>query len=181
MKENNIICEYFDTFKAYCFSPKITLPTRFSNSHGTRIDNFLYKLSKGFFKSSAGILISSISYHFPYFICLGYNKPVNNVPKLKKIESYDTDCLNQFKTDLINSNTYDKLNKDKDANPNNNYNLLDEIITTAMDKFLPVKIIKYNKHKHKKSRWITQGIIRSIQFRDRLYSRIKLPYMHQNM
>ena len=96
----------------------------------------------------------------------------------KKIRKYDTDCLNQFKTELINSNTYDKLNKVKDTNPNNNYSLLDEIITTAMETNLPVKIIKYNKHKHKKSCWITQGIIRSIMFRDKLYSRIKLTPIH---
>ena len=29
--------------------------------------------------------------------------------------------------------------------------------------------MKYNKHKHKKSRWITQGIVKSIRFRDKLY------------
>ena len=73
-------------------------------------------------------------------------------------------------------NIYDKL--DKDNNPFNNYNLLDESITTATDTFLPVKIIKYNKHKHKQSRWITQGIIRSIKFRDKLYSRIKQTSIH---
>ena len=52
---------------------------------------------------------------------------------------------------------------DKDANLNNNYNLLDEIVTTAisvMDTFLPFKIVKYYKHKHKKLRCITQSIIR---------------------
>ena len=47
-----------------------------------------------------------------------------------------------------------------------------------MNKFLPVKIIKYNKHKHKKSYWITQGIIRSTKFRDKLYSKIKQTPIH---
>ena len=47
-----------------------------------------------------------------------------------------------------------------------------------MDKFLPVKIIKYNKHKQKNSRWITQGIIRSIKFRDKMYSKIKQTPIH---
>ena len=58
-----------------------------------------------------------------------------------KIRKYDTNCLNQFKTKLINSNIYDKLNKDKDTNPNNNYSLLDEIITTAMDTFYQLKLL----------------------------------------
>ena len=33
--------------------------------------------------------------------------------------------------------------------------------------------MKFNKHKHAKCDWITQGIIKSIQFRDNLYSKMK--------
>ncbi len=39
MKKNQI-GEYFDMFTNHSFYPKITLPTRFSNKHGTLIDNF---------------------------------------------------------------------------------------------------------------------------------------------
>ena len=46
---------------------------------------------------------------------------------------------------------YDKLNREKDTNPNNNLNLLNEIITTAMDNVLPVKTIKYNNNTNTKS------------------------------
>ena len=35
------------------------------------------------------------------------------------------------------------------------------------------RIMKYNKHKHKKGSWITKGIIRSIKFRDKLYKTLK--------
>ena len=34
--------------------------------------------------------------------------------------------------------------------------------------------VKINKHNHKKSKWITQGIIRSITFREKLYLKMKL-------
>ena len=40
-------------------------------------------------------------------------------------------------------------------------------------KCLPSKYVKYNKHKHKKNKWITNGIIRSIKFRDNLYRQLK--------
>ena len=36
------------------------------------------------------------------------------------------------------------------------------------------KLVKYNKYKHKKSKWITRGLLRSIRFRDNLYKKIKL-------
>ena len=35
------------------------------------------------------------------------------------------------------------------------------------------KIIKFDKHKHKKSNWITQSLIKSISFRDNLYIKKK--------
>ena len=38
----------------------------------------------------------------------------------------------------------------------------------------PVKWVKFNKYKHKKSSWITQGLLNSIKYRDKLYKRLKL-------
>ena len=51
--------------QATVFSPKITLPTRFSNMNGTLIDNFLYKISHRLLETSAGIILSRISAHLP--------------------------------------------------------------------------------------------------------------------
>ena len=42
-----------------------------------------------------------------------------------------------------------------------------------MNKPIPTVIQKLNKHKHKKTPWITQGIIKSIKFRDTLYFKMK--------
>ena len=36
-----------------------------------------------------------------------------------------------------------------------------------------MKTVKFNKHKHQKSNWITKGIIKSISFRDNLYKQLK--------
>ena len=38
---------------------------------------------------------------------------------------------------------------------------------------MPDKIVKFKKHKHKKTTWITSGIIKSIKYRDNLYLRLK--------
>ena len=77
-------------------------------------------------------------------------------------------------TELTNSGVYDKLNNHKDANPNDNYNILHNVLSDIGAKCMPTKKVKINKHKHKKSKWITQGIIRSITFRDKLYLKMKL-------
>ncbi len=37
-----------------------------------------------------------------------------------------------------------------------------------------LKCLKLNKRKHKKSKWITFGIIKSINYRDEMYKRLKM-------
>ena len=39
---------------------------------------------------------------------------------------------------------------------------------------MPSKWVKFNKYKHKKSSWITQGLLNSIKYRDNLYKRLQL-------
>ena len=75
----------------------------------------------------------------------------DTVPKFITITLKSPDSLNKFRLELINSNIYDKLNKNIDGNPNENYNILEEIILNTMIKCLPTKTIKYNKHKYKKN------------------------------
>ena len=39
---------------------------------------------------------------------------------------------------------------------------------------MPSKLVKFNKYNHKKSSWITQGLLKSIKYRDNVYQRLKL-------
>ena len=48
------------------------------------------------------------------------------------------------------------------------------MLSTIGAKCMPTKKVKINKHNHTKSKWIIQGIIRSISFRDKLYLKMKL-------
>ena len=65
-----VFSEYFDLISALGFFPKIILPTRFADRRGALIDNFLYKWSHSTSQTTAGILISRISDHLPYFISM---------------------------------------------------------------------------------------------------------------
>jgi hypothetical protein len=78
-----------------------------------------------------------------------------------------------FKADIANSCTLDKFHNDERLDPNINYEILNSIIHTALAKNMPTKVVKYHKHKHKKTEWITAGILRSIKFRDDMYKRLK--------
>ena len=43
---------------------------------------------------------------------------------------------------------------------------MQEIINNKIKTYFPVRVVKFNKRKHKKSNGITKGIINSISFRD---------------
>ena len=67
-----------------------------------------------------------------------------------------------------------KLDTSQTANPNASYNVILEVIETARKKHTTGKFVKFNKSKHKKSKWITYGILKSIIFRDNLYIKIEI-------
>ena len=68
----------------------------------------------------------------------------------------------------------DKLDQNINSNPNTNYKVLIAETGNAHEKHFPCKLVIYNKYEHKKSTWITQGIVRSIKTRDRLYKKLKM-------
>ena len=75
------------------------------------------------------MLISIVSDHILHFIGLDYVQTVNNVPKFIQIKQHSPESTETFKTELTNSDIYDKLNKDVYADPSDNFYLLEEIIT----------------------------------------------------
>ena len=119
---------------------------------------------------TAGILISNISDHLPYFISINdINIKTQSVPKNIQITQRGDDNIRKFKTELSKANICSKINTDPHANPSENYDIVNQILADLMYKYLPTKTIKFNKKKHKRTQWITTGIIKSIAFRDRLY------------
>ena len=65
------------------------------------------------------------------------------------------------------------MNSDINENPNYNYDIIHNTLVTLKQKYLPSKKVKFNKRKHKFSEWITTGIVNSINFRDKLYKKLK--------
>ena len=75
--------------------------------------------------------------------------------------------------DLLNIDFINILNYDLSLDPNVSYNILENILITSLNKHMLMRKMKFNKHKHKKSNWITNCIIKSIEFCDNLYKHTK--------
>ena len=73
----------------------------------------------------------------------------------------------------MNANIYDKLNHDEMGDPNDNYNIVETIIQDKINTHFPTRTVKFNYNKHKKTKWVTNGIIKSIKFRNCMYKKLK--------
>ena len=173
IRENHHADDFFQVIMSNGFVPRITLPTRLSHSSSTLIDNIFVKLSNNFCEATAGILMNNISDHQPCFITLDYLKLRQRKSRYIKIHTGDPRSINCFKQEIKEKCALDCFMLDISDDPNKNYDKLNNIITTAINTHLPTKVVKFNKYKHKKNKWITFGIIKSIKERDKLHKNLK--------
>ena len=155
--------------------PNVNLPTRVADSSATLIDNVFTSNLDNYEDSTCfcGTLTVDISDHFPCFYGLGqtFRKQNHNTYVIKP--TFDDASIEKLFHALMDKNLISHINVDIRADPNENYNILSNILTTTLDKCIPCKKVRYNKYKHKNSQWITSGILKSIRFRDRLYQKVK--------
>ena len=85
----------------------------------------------------AGIIVTQISDHLPYFVCINNMKVKKTVPKYIYIKQSSDRSINTFKAEVKHASIYDKLDSRTDANPSSNYDILDEIISQAADTCMP--------------------------------------------
>ena len=105
--------------------------------------------------------------HQPYILNIHILTTKVNVQKCVKLNAQNTNLLINFKTGIQKANIlYTTLNKDEGCDPNKNYGIMQQIINHKIKTYFPVRVVKFNKRKPKKSNWITNGTINSISFRD---------------
>lgn len=155
------------------FFPCITHPTRLSPHHGSSslIDNIFFKPGDLKNDITSGILSSQISDHFGYFVCIcDINHARTKLPpKYIYTNSQTPVNVEKFKIGLQDANLFDRLDCSANADINRNYKIFDSTIEELRTTHIPMRKCRFNKRKHKKSDWITDGILKSINFRDNLY------------
>ena len=166
--------DYFDLFCTKGFYPKMTVPIRFSRDSCTLIDQILCKFSTATITSTAGILMSSISDHLPYFITINnMQSKIRMTPNMVQSRVNTESSIKQYCESVGQSRIIEQLDVNITANPNSNYNILDDILHELHEKHFRTKYVHFNKYKHKKSTWITMGIMNSIKHIDKLYRILK--------
>ena len=160
---------FFENITTLGFFPQITRPTRLSGESNTLIDNIF---TNDFCKPHlSGILVTPISDHLMQFCTIIGKKERSskNYPKYIEVENLSPLAMNNFKQAIVKSNVYQKLKTDPDANPNNNYEILSAVIMESKANHLPKKTQRFNKYKHKKEKWMSSALLKSVVHKNKLY------------
>ena len=173
-QSNNAINDFLECMISNGLIPKITQPTRLSQNTGTLIDNIFVKIKKDI-KTTAGILINKISDHLPYFLCLENFCYMNEKIKYVKVFPNYKISIENLKQELQSLQIQTKINNIflKTNDINKKYTEFNNILNDLIKKHFQATSIKYNKYKHKKSKWITNAILKSIKYRDKMYASLK--------
>ena len=121
--------------------------------------------------SESGKLATQISDHMATFVALNFN--INkNYKHLETIctRSFTGNKMNCFLGELEKINWPQIFDHDTTADTLITYDQqfstkLDEVINTHF----PLKVVKFNKHKHNKCKWMTHTLLTEIKKRDELY------------
>ena len=73
---------------------------------------------------------------------------------------------------LEDNNIIDNLEKPIDSDLQENYDRFMALLNDAKNKHLPRKRVRFNKHKHKKFKWMTNGSLKSFKTNDKLYKKL---------
>ena len=130
---------FFENMTTLGFFPQITRLTRLSGDSNTLIDNIF---TNNFCKSYlAGILVTPVSDHLMQFCIIKgrQGRPIHNFPKCIEVENINPLSINNFKHAILKSDIYEKLAKNPDSDPNQNYEIFLSAFTEAKTNNIPKK------------------------------------------
>ena len=166
--------DFYSHMVSHGFIPNITLPTRFATKKRSLIDQIYSKFTRQVAgNTNSGILFGDTSDHLACFTVFNHIRVTQNKHKFVTTRKMDTVALENFSNDIKNINLIEHIQHDPESDPNINYNIISESITQSMDTHMPIKTEKFNKYRHKGTPWITNEIIHSIKYRDKLYKSFK--------
>ena len=155
--------KYLNMLYAYNFLPIITKPTRLTDYTKTLIDHIYTNAYSD--QISSGILLYDISDHLPVFCTVKFctrrtnergmyrdyssfnqNEYLNEIEMIDWTPLYQSDNLNEITNDVVN------------------------LLIKISNKHAPIKKVSRSKQKQLNKPWISNGILKSIKNKQRMYS-----------
>ena len=138
---------------------------RITDHSATLLDNIFTNVLE---EHTSGVIVNSISDH--QMIYSYKNVEIQHtrscIDRYIEIERNDRHSIQNFVTKFQDFNLQNKLNMSENADPNENFNLFMQTFSTLKEKYLPKRRVKFNKRKHCKNPWLTEGLLNSINAKD---------------
>lgn len=174
MNFNDInVNQFITVLTSYGFYPCINKPTRVSKTSATIIDHIW--VNDIDMVSKSGILLLDVSDHFSPFIC--YEGKIERSKNLcftyRDYDNMDDSRLCEYMRERFST-------VERDDNPDREYNMISNIISSTVEEVIPLKSVKI-KSKQVNKPWISQEILEHIKERHKLYKKyLKRPIMFGN-
>ena len=159
--------EYIDMMLSSNFLPRITLPTRITDTTVTLIDHIFTKLPVDSIGNEiiAGNIYCDITDHMPNFICL----PIKcaDIHQQRKVRIYSEKNLVKFRDKLQTINWVNSLNCVTDTNEK--YSYFVRTFQRLHQECFP--LVRVSRSKRKDKKWMTIGLKISIRHKNRLFKK----------
>ena len=157
--------DYLELVYSHSMLPTVYKPTRITATTATCIDNILTN-NENLIQTT--ILVTDISDHFPTI--LSSNLDVVDAKNHEKKYAYKRNHCNENINNLKQRLSHVKWQETLDNNDaNDDYNTFVEKFETLYDECIPLKKRTINRKKDPLSPWITKGLLKSINKKNRLY------------
>ncbi len=157
--------DYLEFIYSYSLIPSVYKPTRITESSATIIDNIL---TNNLDIDKSSILITDVSDHLPTVLTTKLDMTSNsaNIKKVTYRRKHTNDNIARLKSKLQGVNWNHVLDG---VNAEDDYNQFVKTFESLYDECIPLKKHTRNKKKEPTSPWITKGLLRSINKKNKLY------------
>ena len=146
------------------FYPTISKPTRVTDHSATLLDNIITNITGYCIKS--GVLYNDISDHFPVFNLIQINSKITKKYAYIFKRMNTANNIEKLNSELKNANWDDVF---VDENPDSAYDTFLSILTSLINKCLPLKKVK--RKITDKCEWLTKGILISCVQKNNIYKK----------
>ena len=171
--EKTMITDYFTNLVDQGFTNHITLPTRKCDTTVTLLDHIWLRspptTCTSISQIQSYILTDKISDHMACICTLDILNPKFELPKFVRKRDMSDLNIHRFATDFNRSNLISKIGPDLERDPNITYEIFHDTVKSIRDKHMPIQLKKFNRKKHQIHPWLTNGILKSINTKNKLY------------
>ena len=180
IENSNKVNLFYQNMSLSGFFPKITLPTRLSETTCTLIDNIITNNIDN--NHLSGVLTRKISDHQMNFCMINDKRTAaNNKGKFIEVEKNTGNAVENFQNYLSEKNIFAKMDHNIRSDPNPNCDILFAELANAKQLHMPTERVKFNKRKHKVQPWMNNVLLKKINKKSDKYSKLlKIPKTDAN-